>query len=152
MPVPPCSARFGYASVSRPSPRPAPQGTVPSTYDAAGNRTSMSQPVRGSVLYTYDAANQLTKLSDWAGNAFTFTYASDGMPASVSRPGGVNTTYGYDAADPLTSVHHDGPSGSIAHFDFTLHANSNRTAVASAAGTESYTLDALNRLTGVKYA
>src|SRR5258708_34464559 len=111
----------------------------------------MAQAVGGSVLHTYDAANQLTKLSDWAGNAFTFTYASDGMPASVSRPGGLNTTYGYDAADRLTSVHHDGPAGSIAHFDYTLDANSNRTAVASAASTQSYTLHALNRLPGGKY-
>jgi RHS repeat-associated protein len=146
------STTFGYDAVSRLTSVAAPQGTVGYTYDAAGNRTSMSQPVRGSVLYTYDAANQLIKLSDWAGNAFTFTYSPDGMPASVSRPGGVNTAYTYDGADRLTSVHHDGPSSAIAHFDYTLDANGNRTSVVSAAGSETYTLDALNRLTGVKYA
>jgi RHS repeat-associated protein len=129
----------------------APQGTVGYTYDVAGNRTSMSLPVRGSIAYVYDAANQLTKLTDWVGQSFTFTYAPDGMPASLNRPGGVNTTYGYDGANRLTSVHHDGPAGTIAHFDYTLDANGNRTAVASSAGTESYTLDVLNRLTGVTY-
>jgi YD repeat-containing protein len=63
----------------------------------------------------------------------------------------VNTTYGYDGADSLISVHHDGPAGSLARFDYTLDANGNRTSVNSAAGAESYTLDALNRLTGVTY-
>jgi RHS repeat-associated protein len=145
------STGYTYDANSRPTSISAPQGTVGYGYDSAGNRTSMSLPVRGSILYTYDAANQTTKLTDWAGQAFNFTYASDGMPASVNRPGGVNTTFGYDGADRLTAIHHDGPSGAIAHFDYTLDANGNRTSVVSAAGTESYTMDVLNRLTGVSY-
>src|SRR5260370_19259338 len=111
----------------------------------------MSLPARGSIGYVSAPANQLPKLTDWAGLSFTFTYAPDGMPATVNRPGGVNTAYGYDGANRLTSVHHDGPAGALAHFDYTLDANGNRTAVASAAGTESYTLDVLNRLTGASY-
>ncbi len=107
--------------------------------------------VASAIAYIYDAAIQLTKLTDWVGQSFTFTYAPDGMPATVNRPGGANTAYGYNGADQLTSVHHDGPAGALAHFDYTLDANGNRTAVASAAGTESYTLDVLNRLTGVSY-
>ncbi len=142
---------YTYDPNSRLTSVAAPQGTVGYTYDAAGNRTSMSLPVRGSIAYIYDAANQLTKLTDWVGQSFTFTYAPDGMPATVNRPGGVNTAYGYNGADQLASVHHDGPAGALAHFDYTLDANGNRTAVASAAGTESYTLDVLNRLTGVSY-
>ena len=57
----------------------------------------------------------------------------------------------HDGADWLTSVHHDGPSGALAHYDYTLDANGNRTSMTTAAGTESYTLDALNRLTSVSY-
>src|SRR5260370_1376293 len=142
---------YSYDAEPRVATAAAPQRTVGYTCDAAGNRTSMSLPVRGSIGYVYDAANQLTKLTDWASQSFTFTYAPDGMPATINRPGGVNTAYGYDGANRLTSVHHDGPAGAIAHFDYTLDSNGNRTAVASAAGTESYTLDVLNRLTGASY-
>jgi RHS repeat-associated protein len=145
------STGFSYDANSRLAGVAAPQGTVSYAYDAVGNRTLMSILLRGSVTYAYDAANQLTTLTDWAGKSFGFSYSPDGLPASIARPGGVNTTYGYDGADSLTSVHHDGPAGSLARFDYTLDANGNRTSVTSAAGTESYTLDALNRLTGVTY-
>jgi RHS repeat-associated protein len=124
---------------------------VSDTYDAAGNRTSMSIPGRGTISYSYDAANQLTTLTDWANHVFSFTYAPDDMPASITRPGNVATYYGYDGADRLTSIHHDTSSGAIAHYDYTLDANGNRTSMTSAAGTENYTLDALNRLTNVSY-
>ena len=106
---------------------------------------------RGTIRYSYDAASELSTLTDWAGNVFSFTYMADGMPASISRPGGVVTSYGYDGADRLTSVHNDGPSGAIARFDYTLDANGNRRSMSSAAGTESYSLDALNRITAVSY-
>ncbi len=142
---------FGYDGDSRLTSVGAPQGRVGYTYDAAGNRTSMTLPVRGSVTYGHDAANELTSVKDWAGNVFAFTYAADGMPSTIARPGGVNTMYSYDGADRLTSVRHDGPSGAIAHYDYTLDANGNRTAMTTAVGTESYTLDALNRLIAVSY-
>ncbi|HEX2679781.1 MAG TPA: RHS repeat-associated core domain-containing protein, partial [Candidatus Dormibacteraeota bacterium] len=146
------TTNFTFDAASRLTSVAAPGGTVSYGYDTASNRTSMTLPARGSVTYSYDAANELTSLKDWAGNLFAFTYAPDGMPSTISRSGGVNTSYGYDGADRLTSVHHDGPSGPIAHYDYTLDANGNRTAMTTAAGTESYTLDALNRLTAVSYA
>ena len=146
------TTNFTFDANSRLTSVSAPQGIVNYTYDDAGNRTSLSVPLRGSLVYAYDAANQLTKLTDWSGQPFTFTYAPDGMPNSTTRPNGVVTNYGYDRADQLTSIHHDGPSGAIAHFDYALDANGNRASMTSAAGTESYTLDVLNRLTAVKYA
>lgn len=142
---------FGYDAASRLISVAAPQGTVGYGYDAASNRTSMTIPLRGSITYGYDAANQLTTLTDWSSHVFTFTYAPDGMPLTINRPGGVVTTYGYDGADRLTSVHHDASSGAIAHYDYTLDAAGNRTSMTTASGKESYTLDALNRLTAVSY-
>jgi hypothetical protein len=47
----------------------------------------------------------------------------------------------------LTNISHDEPGGNLLFTNYTLDANGNRTAMASNAGTESYTLDALNRLT-----
>ena len=60
-------------------------------------------------------------------------------------------SYGYDSAGRLTSIGHTGPAGVIDSFNYTLDNNGNRTAVTSAEGTETYTLDALNRITAVAY-
>jgi RHS repeat-associated protein len=145
------TTNYAYDAASRLTSVGTGQGTVGYAYDAAGNRTSMSIPGRGTITYAYDAANQLTTLTDWANHVFSFTYAPDGMPASITRPGNVSTYYGYDGADRLTSVHHDTSSRPVAHYDYTLDADGNRTSMTSAAGTEKYTLDALNRLTAVSY-
>jgi RHS repeat-associated protein len=145
------TTNYSYDAASRLMSVGTAQGTVSYGYDAAGNRTSMSIPLRGTMKYAYDAANQQSTLTDWANHVFSFTYAPDGMPASISRPGNVVTTFGYDGADRLTSIHHDQPSGAIAHYDYTLDPNGNRTSMTSASGTENYSLDALNRLTNVYY-
>jgi RHS repeat-associated protein len=70
----------------------------------------------------------------------------------VTRPNSVTSNYGYDAAGQLTSLSHDGTGGTIQSYSYTLDPNGNRIAVAMPGGTESYTLDPLNRLTGVSYA
>lgn len=65
----------------------------------------------------------------------------------------MTTDYGYDLAGRLTSVVHGGGGvGSTQSYQYTLDDAGNRTAVAMAGGTESYTLDAVNRLTNVTYA
>ena len=70
---------------------------------------------------------------------------------TAARSNGVDTSYSYDAAGRLTGVGHTGPGGGIDGFNYVLDPNGNRTAVMSNAGTETYTLDALNRLTNVTY-
>ncbi|MDQ6713913.1 MAG: hypothetical protein M3Z28_12100, partial [Candidatus Dormibacteraeota bacterium] len=81
----------------------------------------------------------------------SISYTPDGLRSLMTRPAGVKTSYGYDNADRLTSVDNDGPSGPLKDFSYALDAAANRTAVTSGAGTESYTLDALNRLAQVTY-
>ena len=70
---------------------------------------------------------------------------------TAARSNGVDTNYSYDDAGRLTGVGHTGPNGGIDGFSYMLDPNGNRTAVMSNAGTETYTLDALNRLTNVTY-
>ena len=70
---------------------------------------------------------------------------------TAARSNGVDTSYSYDDAGRLTGVGHTGPTGGIDGFSYLLDPNGNRTAVMSNAGTETYTLDALNRLTNVTY-
>lgn len=69
----------------------------------------------------------------------------------ITRPNGVNSTYTYDVAGRLTSVVHAGGGGTLQTFTYALDAVGNRTSVTSLAGTENYTLDAINRLTNVTY-
>ena len=142
---------FSYDAASKVTAVAAPQGIVAYAYDAAGRRASMTVPGSRTVGYGYDAGNQLTSLTDWLGQASSFIYGADGMLTGMSRPGGLQTSYGYDAADRLTSVNNDGPGGALKHFSYTLDASGNRTSVTSGAGTESYTIDALNRITSATY-
>jgi RHS repeat-associated protein len=129
----------------------APAGAVSYTYDTAGRRASMTLPGSRTVQYGYDSASRVTQLTDWLGNKINFTYTADGLPSTESRPNGIGTTISYDSADRLVSVHHDSAGGPVAHYDYTLDANGNRTSVVTAAGTESYTLDALSRITEATY-
>jgi RHS repeat-associated protein len=69
----------------------------------------------------------------------------------VSRPNGVSTTYGYDAAGNTAGISDTGPGGPIASYTYGYDAAENRTSVATSAGTESYTLDKLGRLTKASY-
>jgi len=143
---------FGYDAASNVTSVTSPQGTAGYAYDAAGRRTGMTLPGNHTVSYGYDAANRLTSVADWLGNSFGYTYNVDDLPTGITRPNGVSTTYGYDGADRLTSVNHDTSSGAVAHYAYTLDNAGNPTAMTTAGGTESYTLDALNRVTGVSYA
>jgi YD repeat-containing protein len=69
----------------------------------------------------------------------------------LSRSNGVNSTLGYDNAGRLTTINHAGPSGNLLFTNYTVDPNGNRIAMESNGGLESYTLDALNRLTNVSY-
>ena len=81
------------------------------TYDAAGNRTSLTTDA-GTVNYTYDAANRLISdgsndynydengnlVSVQSGNdSVTYSYTASNRLAEVSYPDGSGVKYGYDA-------------------------------------------------------
>jgi len=133
-----------------------PQGTVTYTHDLAGRRLTMTTPPTigpgsGTTSYAYDLAGRIHTITPPGQSAVTITHRADGTPTSMARPNGVTTSYGYDTAGRQTSIQHNGPTGLIAQFDYTLDANGNRTAVTmltpSSTKTETYVQDAANRLT-----
>jgi YD repeat-containing protein len=76
-------------------------------YDAASNRTSMTDPQNLPTIYGYDTLNQLTSLAFNGQNpGFTFGYDNLNRRTSVTRPNAVNTTYAYDPVSRLTSILH----------------------------------------------
>jgi RHS repeat-associated protein/uncharacterized repeat protein (TIGR01451 family) len=144
------SIQTTFDEVGRITGQTTPQASVGYVYDDAGRRTSMTSPV-GAVAYGYDNADRLTSLTPPGSGAITFGYNRDGRLASINRPNGLVTTQSYDAAGRLTAIAHKRGGTVVDSFTYGLDADGNRTSVTSPAGTESYTLDALNRLTRVVY-
>jgi YD repeat-containing protein len=143
---------WGYDAANRVTSVAAPQGGVSYSYNPDGSRASMTLPGGKTVSYSYDGDGRLSGVSDWLSRTISLSYTVDGLEAGITRPDGVVTTNSYDAAGRLTGISHTGPGNtSLRHFTYTLDAAGNRTAVVSDAGTESYTLDAVNRITNVTY-
>jgi len=72
------------------------------TYDAAGNRLSMSDG-SGTESRTYDALDRLLTVSRGQ-NVFSYAYDAAGNVTRRTQPGGVVAEYAYDALDRLVAV------------------------------------------------
>ncbi len=81
--------------------------TVQYGYDAASNRTSMTDPQSLATAYTYDVLNRLSTLAfNGQTPAFGFGYDALSRRTSLTRPNAVDTTYAYDPISRLTSILH----------------------------------------------
>jgi len=140
-----------YDAVGRPTGVTNAAGAVSYTYNAAGERVSHTQP-QGTIAYTYDANGFVASMIDWRGDQVDVTNDADGRMLGAARSNGVASSYGYDLAGRMTSIMHNNLAGPIDTWSYTLDPNGNRSAVTSTAGAETYTLDALNRLTSASYA
>jgi RHS repeat-associated protein len=96
----------------------APYGVAPTPnvsfgYDAAGNRTSMTDGL-GSVSYGYNQLSQLTsetRTLPVGSFALTYGYSLAGELTSVTNPWGAQVGYGYDNTGKLTNVSGSGYAG-----------------------------------------
>ena len=102
--------------------------TVSYAYDAASNRTSMTDPQSLSTAYGYDTLNRLSSLAFNGQNpGFTFGYDGLSRRTSLTRPNGVNTTYGYDSVSRLLSILHKLGSTTLDGASYTYDNAGNRT-------------------------
>jgi RHS repeat-associated protein len=141
---------FTHDLLDRMLTRTDPDGTILQyTYDAAGNRASVTTP-QGATTYTYDPLNRLTTVTDPDGGVTAYTYDAVGNRASVSYPNGTVAAYTYDNLNRLTQLVNSGPPGVMSSYVYTLGPAGNRTSVAEAHSgrTVDYTYDSLYRLTG----
>jgi RHS repeat-associated protein len=125
--------------------------TVSYTYDEAGNLSTITYPGNKTVTYTYDDANRIASVTDWDSRVTNYTYDASGRIGSFTLPNGITTTFGYDDASRTTSVDHMDGLTPVAQLDYTFDDLGNRLTKVDAAGTETYTYDALSRVTNVAY-
>ncbi|MFF7637458.1 RHS repeat-associated core domain-containing protein [Kitasatospora sp. NPDC008050] len=95
-------------------------------YDAAGNRTSVTDPLGNRTTSTYDNARHLLTSTDPAGHQTIYTYDANGNQLTRTDPTGAKASSTYDADNHLLT---------------TTSARGNATGANAAAYTTSYTYD-----------
>lgn len=79
--------------------------TTTYTYNAAGQVTSITNPLNETTTFSHDAAGYLISIINAAGNSqATLTYDASGRVAKVTDSEGYVLRYGYDALDRVTSI------------------------------------------------
>jgi len=113
------------------------------TYDANGNRLSITEPNGNPTTYVYDALNRVTIETNAAGESILTTYDAVGNVKTVTAPNGNITTNFYDALDRVTQVNDS--VGLVATYSYDPAGN--RLTEADGNGnTTSYVYDAIYRL------
>jgi RHS repeat-associated protein len=125
----------------------AKNGVTAYTYDNVGNLLTRTDAKLHVTSYGYDLANRLTSTTAPLNRTWTIGYDAAGNATSRIDANQNTVTYAYDALNRLTAVQYGDPLTPDASFGYD--ANSNRTSVVDAFGTETYVYDALNRLTSV---
>ncbi len=115
-------------------------------YDAAGNRTSVTDPTGAVTATTYDEINRPVTVTDPLGNTTTTTYSPTGQVLTVTDPTSAKTTYTYDALGRPTTV--TNPLGKITSYGYDT--GSNRTSATTSLGNKTtWSFDTDERLTNV---
>ena len=98
--------------------------TVAYTYDADGNRASLTDPNGSVIAYSYTARGQVASIvADGPPPLATFAYDAAGRRTSRTLENGITSTYVYDADGRLTSLTH----GSVETITYTYDAMHRRT-------------------------
>jgi len=120
------------------------------TYDAVGNRTSVSECGR-TAEYTYTSTNALASVTDWSSRTTAYAYDDAGQPSSVTYPNTIAASYTINRAGSVTSLAYTRSGNALASFGYTFNGESQRTSETSPDGTTNYTYDTLGRVTGTTY-
>jgi RHS repeat-associated protein len=102
------------------------------------------------VNYTYDADGRRSSMATGS-SSYNYAYDIAGLPASTTYPNGVVERRSWDAAARLESVKAMKGAATLSSASLTLDNVGNPTAIAADTGAESYTYDALHRITKACY-
>jgi len=118
------------------------------TYDANGNRVSVTTPLSEATGYAFDVLNRLGHMTDALNGVTNYSYDASDRLTHVQSPNGATTDYVYDGLGNLTRE--TSPDRGTQHL--TYDEAGNVLSKTDARGvTASYTYDALNRVTTIDY-
>ena len=126
------------------------------TFDADGNRATVTYPDGTVVSYGYNNRNQLASVAAGGTTVATYSYDANGNRTGKALANGTTVSYAYDDANRLLTVQHNNGGGPFARFDYTYDANGNRLSrTESGTGVppvqDLYTYDPTDQITNVVY-
>ena len=116
------------------------------TYDAQGNRLTITEPNGNITTSGYDALNRQVRRTNAAGDLTVITYDPVSKVKTVTAPNGNITTYSYDTLDRLIQL--DDSVGRVASYTYDAVGNRLTERDGNGHGTTN-TYDAIYRLTNV---
>jgi RHS repeat-associated protein len=145
---------YTYDAVGNRTSMTDPSGTTSYSYDYLGRLTSVTNPDLKTINYQYDASGNRTQLTDPNGNITTYTYDDNNRLIEVNAPAGL-TTYQYDSLGNPTRA--DYPNGTYTQYSYNSQRNwlvslVNKDPEGTVLSSFSYTCDnAGNRLSVTEY-
>jgi RHS repeat-associated protein len=116
------------------------------TYDANGNRESLTLANGVTTTYTYNLANLVTSVTNGTLSSYEYTYYLDGNQRTKTDHNNRTTTYEYDGLGRLTRETDD-----ELDISYTFDARGNRATMTKNGVVTSYEYDLNNRLLGESY-
>jgi RHS repeat-associated protein len=120
-------------------------------YDNNGNQTTVAAPLGRNSTNLHDELNRLKQITDPALGNTTFAYDAQDNLTSVTDPEGLITSYAYNGFGEV--VQETSPDRGVTQYTYDPAGNlATRVDARGAAGTATYSYDALNRPTQIQYS
>lgn len=123
--------------------------TTAFTYDAAGRRTTTTDPLMRKTTSTYDALNRLTQMLNPLDGVTGLAYDAAGNLSSVLDPRGLTTTYVFDGLGNRIKI--TSPDTGVTTTTYDAIGNA-LTQTDARGATATRTLDSLGRTTSIAYS
>jgi len=125
--------------------------TLAYSYNADGNRTSLTCPSGNVVTYGY-MGNQMNAIALNAAALANYSYDANGNALSKGLADGTQAGYTYDAVNRLTTLNYTLSGNSFARFYYGYDTVDRRTYEhRDSASGDTYSYDAVDQVTGVNY-
>ncbi|XZF77791.1 RHS repeat-associated core domain-containing protein [Bacillus sp. AL-1R] len=115
--------------------------------DKVGNILSSTDSKNKTISYSYGSDNRLLSLTDTSGKVTKFNYNESGLPFEIVYGNGIKSLQSYDKLGRIKEIASNGnPNSGI--FTYEYDKNGNITTIQGYDGTQTFSYDELNRLTG----
>ena len=116
------------------------------SYNAVGNRVTVSDAGGNLTSYDYDSLNRVTSKVDPLGNTWAYNYDAGGNLVSTTDANGATIGYTYDTGGQLTTIDYPDPDADVS---FTYTESGQRASMTDGLGTTTWSYDDLGRLVSV---